>query len=296
MTNYYNFPTKLERLIASVCHLYPVISLGLIILFNWTGIGQDWIKLLFFSRLLVPISLWDMGKNNPWIITHARNSLNFQITQTFIFFSMSIIWSAQRTVRLLVEPIGWFWFLMQLGILVTHVSLAVKASRLAQNNIDDTGKLIYPPNYPLTIPFIRPAKPSSHIIELPGQFSLSIPCNQPQSNDYKQRERFRMSIPISLVIWFICFIVSMLVGKGMAGPEIYDHHYNPEGEWRHTDEELGIEAMTISHVIFWLVLVVNNKLLTRTNIFLSILISIPYSLLFFISWFFIALVITFPNG
>ena len=58
-------------------------------------------------------------------------------------------------------------FVIQLAVILVHLMLAVKAAMIAQNNLDDTGQLIYPANYPLTIPFFRTPKPSSQLIELP---------------------------------------------------------------------------------------------------------------------------------
>jgi uncharacterized membrane protein YdbT with pleckstrin-like domain len=54
--------------------------------------------------------------------------------------------------------------------------------------------------------------------------------------------------------------------------------------------------MTISHLFFWIGLVFSNKYLTQTNLFVALMISLPYLLFFFVSWWIVIPLIVFPNG
>jgi uncharacterized Tic20 family protein len=248
-------PTKRDRFIASMCHLSPVIPLVLIILCSLTGIGDAWIGVLFFSRLVLPIICWHIGRNNPWIIHHAKISFNFQMTQTFILLIPLLICGVLLSANLEeVSPVFLLIILLslviQIALIFIHFMLAGKASMMATNNIDETGKLIYPLNYPLTISFFKNPQTSRHFMELPEKNLLLITQDNNSSNDTKSGVKLILAIPMSLGIWFVCFSVSLIVGKGMAGPEIYDYEYDPEGAWRHSNDDLGIIAMTISHLFF----------------------------------------------
>jgi uncharacterized Tic20 family protein len=292
----HHFPTKKERFMASLCHLSPLIPLVIILLFISRGISITWMGILFFARFALPMLCWKIGKQNPWIVHHAKSALNFQITQTFILLSPRIIVWALIAAHPAFVLIRFFFFSLEIVLLVTHVILAVKAAMIAQKNMEKKGQLIYPKTYPLTIPFFRAPNRSRQLIELPEENPQPITMNKNRSNDANQGEAFIRAIPISLGIWFIGFIVSWSVGMGMAGPEIYDYEYDPHGAWRHANDGTGIIATTISHLFFWIGLVFNNKYLTHTNIFVALAISLPYLCLFYCSWWFVIFLIFFPNG
>jgi uncharacterized Tic20 family protein len=250
----------------------------------------------------LPIICWHIGRNNPWIIHHAKISLNFQMTQTFILLIPRLI----SSLLILANPLVFGYpgvldilFLfpaIQLALVFTHVRLAVKASIMAKNNIDETGKLIYPQNHPLTISFLKTPQTSRQLIELTEENLLLITQNKKLSNDADSGVKVILAIPMSLGIWFVCFMASMLLGKGMAGPVIYDYEYEAEGAWRHANDGIGLLVMTIAHLLFWIGLVFSNKYLTQTNIFVALIISLPYLLLFFGSWWVVYYLIFFPHG
>jgi len=90
-----------------------------------------------------------------------------------------------------------------------------------------------------------------------------------------------MAILMSFGICTICFILSLILGISIAGPEIYDYE---SGSSHHANEDAAIIAVTTSHLCFWMGSVFNTKYLTDTNLWIASVVSLPFLVLFFSSW------------